>query len=460
MSGLSGMERTLQSLGTAYGDLNSASELFDTSVIDNWRDADNKRIASNTAANQTKDSQGEAFLGLGIGEYPTYKLIKGIAKKGYDLYNKKGSLDNESSDKGGDGETPDAPGDAIQMDEMPDASGFEGLDDAPTTTGPTPDPDANLAQPQELSSPPDEPDIPESNVFEAKPVEVSDDFKIPDAPQPEELEAGFGESDDFDLLPSGLGDTPQVTSLSTQSATQGGSYTATGEVSSGQQLSGDTTQQASIDLNRARSAGEDLPQAQEGLAEGQELDSLAPLREQFGLNQPKQPPTQPEGQGESSGASGETSGASGETSGASGDTVDLTTNLSSGAEDSVANTVGGLSDTVTSSLTSGAGDLLASGAGDAGAGLLGALGGGLGEAGAAVLGAIPGVAEVAAVGAAVYGVVEGLEDLFGGHKDTKPKAPPPPATFNFKGASLGQQNQIALPSSDGVVDTPASLTAF
>jgi hypothetical protein len=97
--------------------------------------------------------------------------------------------------------------------------------------------------------------------------------------------------------------------------------------------------------------------------------------------------------------------------------------------------------------------------GDAIGGGLGDLAGSaLGEAGAAVLGAIPGVAEVAAVGAAVYGVVEGLEDLFG----KKKKAPPAPApqTFDFKGSSLTQQAQIALPSIDGVSDRPASITAF
>jgi hypothetical protein len=117
MSGLTGLSRTLQTQGTSYGDLNAASEVYDTSVLDNWRDSKNDIAVDN----QEKDAQGEAYLGFGFGEYSGYKALKGIAKKGYELYKKRGTTD-ENNDGAGDGEGAEG---ELQFDSMPDAEGFE-----------------------------------------------------------------------------------------------------------------------------------------------------------------------------------------------------------------------------------------------------------------------------------------------------------------------------------------------
>lgn len=437
MSGLSGEETTAGNLGSSYNVLNNAADTFDSNILDNWKD--NKLDLAHKS--EAASAEGEAYLGIGFGEYSGYKLLKKVGKYAYGKYKGKKGDTESSNENTGANETADPDDAEIQMDEMPDASGFEGLDDEPTPSA------------QTTTSAEDTTDIDtqlQAELDTAPPPVGSAPKDLPDPP------SGDAETADFENLPGGLGESaPQVSDVSTIYSGGGGTggSISTADANPLQQLSVNPDQQALLDANRGSRSGV----AESGIEEGETLDSLAPMREAAGL------------QKTTFGTGAETGGASGEATGSLGEATGSLAETGSGALEAGSTAVSGALESGSSALAAGAeagstavsgaleaGSAALAGGAEAGAGLLA----GVGDAALGAVAAIPVVGEIAAIGGLAYAAYEGLEDLFNPKKHKPAPAPPTPATYDFRGSSISQQSQIALPSIDGVVDTPASITAF
>ncbi len=237
---------------------------------------------------------------------------------------------------------------------------------------------------------------------------------------PENVEFSEATADDFDELPSGLGDSAQVSSVRTTFSTQGGKFTGTGDTAPGQQLSGASSeQQGALDLNRAQEAGEDLPKGAQGISEGGELDQLAPMRQAAGLQR--------------------NLASAGKSAQAESETLVNT----SGQEVGSASTggAGEAGASGASSAATGAGEAGAEGGAEAGASAAADAATAATEAGidaaAASAEAVPGVGTVVggllAIGGAIFGGIEGAK-----HHSSAPKKPPPPPKPNQMGVNISE----------------------
>ncbi len=250
--------------------------------------------------------------------------------------------------------------------------------------------------------------------------------RAPDSESPgeggaEEEEGGteFAEAttDDFDELPSGLGDANQISNVRSVYSTQGGKFTGVGDTAPNQELSGSSSeQQAQLNANRASQAGEKLPQGEQGIGEGSELDQLAPMREAAGLRSAGRAA---ESQSETLvSATGEEVG-SAAAGGAEGSAV--------GAGASSAGAAGAATAAETAGAT--AGEVAADAAA---AGL---------DAAAAASEAVPGVGTVVGGLLAIGG---GIAALFAGHKhhSSTPPAPKPPPKPTQMGINISESSPV------------------
>ena len=394
MSGLAGLESTLQSYGAMSQSIGQMQDEATGQALSGWADKKRSIAEGAASANAQLDAQGEALIGLAAGEYPVYTGAVKLGTKAYNWYKSNAQAGtNNSTDASGVGE-----GEALtdntlsKAGETTDVAGDQGTELSeffrPGTTGEGDGSDfvserLNTSANPSADNTGDTPAKPDTSGESRNPFD--DDFlESEDMPirgtiepglTPESFQPGGVNSSKFaDGTPRPSGSDPSISQPETQTAFEG------------------SVEQAEQDLQATRSG---LGAAQTG-----------------------------------------------------GQLTAATTEESTSAAANLGGTAAATGGEIGGDLAAGAG--LAAGEG---AGVLGGL-----LSADAVTAAIPVVGEVAAVGTAIYAGVEGLLDLFGRHKhpSTPPKPPPP----TIQGASVAAQGQLVLPSADGVVDTPASLSAF
>lgn len=240
-------------------------------------------------------------------------------------------------------------------------------------------------------------------------------------------------TDDFDLLPSGLGDANQISRINTVFSTQGGKYTGTGDTAPEQELSGASSeQQGTLNLNRAVQSGEEMPTGESGLAEGEQLDQLAPMRAQMGARSGA-------GSGEASGsqASGESSelANAGDSAQAQADTLVSSTGQEVGSTGASAGSGAAESSAAAASATADA-----DAAGAAADAATAATEAGI-DAAAAASESVPGVGTVVggllALGGAIFGGIEGAK-----HHSSAPAKPPPPPKPTQLGVNIAEASPV------------------
>ncbi len=403
MSGLAGLESTLQSYGSMQQSIGQMQDEATGQALSGWADKKRSIAEGAASANAQLDAQGEALIGLAAGEYPVYAGAVKLGSKAYNWYKSNANTGStNATDASGVNE-----GEALTDNTMSntaqtaDVAGDQGTELSeffrPGTTGEG-DGSGLVSERLNTSANPSadntgvEPEATETDVS-GEPHNLFDDAMLDDESMPirgeggiepgltpESFQPGGVNSSKFaDGTPRPSGSDPNVAQPETQ-----------------------TTFEGSVE------------QAEQGLESRQGLGAAQ------------------EG--------GQVTAATSEES------ATAATNLGAGATGEVGAATGG-------EVAAGLGTDAAITAGAEGAGALGGL-----LTADAVTAAIPVVGEVAAVGTAIYAGIEGLLDLFGRHKH--PSAPPKPAPPTIQGASVSQQGQLVLPSADGVVDTPASQTAF
>ena len=415
--GIEDFNKTINDYTSNMGGINSYINAYDKDFFDNWKNKTMQKAIQEAGieqeASQKIQTAGEITATAGLGIEAIKKLRKLWKGK------KKPEDDDEKEDD----------------DDEKDEEGEE-EEEEPN------EPDVNEDIEQEPSETLEEPSI-----------GADADFSDSITGQLQDTLSGIGESasttattastevpstsieDAFEDLPSGLGDLPQVETVSTVFSTQGGSYVPEGTASASQQLSGIPEQQAMLDLNRLRE-GQSATEMGEGIQEGQALDQLAPMREMMAKTQAGQEAGQTAGEE----VGQEVGQEAGQTAGEAGEALAETTGKS-------------VAETVSSGLSAG-GEI----GGEIGGEVAGEVAGTTaGEIAGATLGALSTGLEALGPVGVLAGIGIGLYELFKPQKkptiELPPKAPKPPVLASTKG-------ELALPSYDSVVDTPVSVASF